>query len=254
MVRRPAPLLSADRGRRRPGPDTLAFAVPLAALVYFLAAPVLPALAPGDETILVAGAVGMLLVAATTLALLPAREALIGPLLIVLGSGLLVAALNSAGVGAGANVVEALLASATGLLLARLFATPMSALAVPLFAAAVVIVSVWSGPTAGTIEGASGRVDPLSFDLPAWGGDGSAGHLGLSDAVFLSMFAAWSQRYAFRRRLTLLGMVLGLLAAPVLSVALDQAIPALPLLAAGYLLANVDRIGALLSRDQPGAR
>ena len=77
---------------------------------------------------LVAGSIGLLLVAASTLALLPARETLIGPLLIVLGAGLLVAALNSDGadgVGAGANVVEALLAGAAGLLFARWLAAPV---------------------------------------------------------------------------------------------------------------------------------
>ncbi len=250
MVRRPTPVLTS----RRPGPVTLAFAVPLAALVYFLAAPALPALPAGDVTILVAGAVGVLLVAATTLALLPASETLIGPLLIILGSGLLVAALNSegrAGVGAGANVVEALLAGAVGLILARLFAVPMSAIAVPLFAAAVDVASVWNGPTARMLDDGTERADPLSFDLPAWGDGASAGHLGVSDAVFLSMFAAWSRRYRFRQRLTLLAMVLGLLAALVLGVTLDRAIPALPLIAAGYLLANLDRIGGLLRHEQP---
>ncbi len=238
----------------RPGPATIAFAVPLAAFAYFLAAPALPALAPGDETILVAGGIGVLLVAATTLALLPARDALIGPLLIVLGSGLLVAALNSdgaEGVGAGANVFEALLASSAGLILARMFAAPMSAVAVPLFAAAVDIASLVNGPTSKLLEGGTDRVDALSFDFPAWGDRGSAGHLGLSDALFLSMFAAWAARYGFRRSLTLLGMVLGLLASLVLSVTLEQAIPALPLLAAGYLLPNLDRIGRLLGHQQP---
>ena len=250
MVRRPAAVLT-----RRPGPITLAVAVPLAALAYFLGAPALPALAPGDVTVLVAGGTGVLFVAATTLALVPARETLIGPLLVVLGSGLVVAALNidgADGVGAGANVAEALLASALGLILARLFTVAVSAVAVPLFVAAVDIVSVWSGPTARMLEDGTDRVDPLSFDLPAWGESGSAGHLGLSDAIFLSMFAAWSQRYGFRGGPTLLGMVLGLLASPVLSVALDAAIPALPLIAAGYLLPNLDRIGGLLGRDEPG--
>jgi hypothetical protein len=240
--------------RRRPGPVTLAFAVPIAAFVYFLAAPALPALTPGDVTILVAGSIGVLLVAGTTLALLPARDTLIGPLLIILGSGLLVGALNVDGVngvGAGANVFEALLASAVGLIFARLFEVPMSAVAVPLFAAAVDVVSVWNGPTARLVENGTDRVDPLSFDFPAWGDSGSAGHLGLSDAVFLSMFAAWGERYGFRRRLTLLGMALGLLAAPALSVAFDQAIPALPLIAAGYLLPNLDRIGRLLAHHEP---
>ena len=55
MVRRPAAVLT----RRRPGPVTLAFAAPLAALAYFLAAPALPALTPGDTTILVAGSIGV---------------------------------------------------------------------------------------------------------------------------------------------------------------------------------------------------
>jgi len=256
VVRRPAPVLRARSRRRGPGPVTLAFAVPLAALAYFLAAPALPALAPGDETILVAGTVGVLLVAATTLTLVPAHETRIGPLLVILGSGLLVAALNidsAQGVGAAANVVEALLASALGLILAQLFTVPMSAIAVPLFVAAVDIASVWNGPTARMLEDGTERVDPLSFDFPAWGDGGSAGHLGLSDAVFLSMFAAWSERYGFRRGMTLLGMVLGLLASPALSAAFDQAIPALPLIAAGYLLPNLDRIAALLRHEQPAA-
>ena len=238
----------------RPGPVTLAFAVPLAAFVYFLAAPALPALPAGDAEVLVAGSAGVLLAALVTLSLLPAREALAGLLLIILGSGLLVAALNAAGVGAGANVVEALLASATGLILGRLFAAPMSAVAVPLFAAAVDVVSVWNGPTARMLEDGTDRVDALSFDLPAWGDSGSAGHLGLSDAAFLSMFAAWSERYGFRSRPTLVAMVLGLLASPALSVALDEAIPALPLIAAGYLLPNLDRIGRLLRHESPPAR
>jgi hypothetical protein len=239
---------------RRPGPVTLAFAVPLGALAYFLAAPALPALAPGDATVLVAGAIGLLLVAATTLALLPASEMLIGPLLIILGSGLLVAALNidgRAGVGAGANVVEAFLAGAVGLLFARWLATPPIAVAVPLFVAAIDVWSVASGPSSRLLAGGTGRVDPLSFDLPAWGDSGSAGHLGLSDALFLSMFAAWAWRNGFRRAPTLVGMALGLVASLVLAVTLDRAIPALPLIAAGYLLPNLDRIGGLLEHGRP---
>ena len=255
MVRRPAAVLSPTR-RRRPGPVTLAFAVPLTSLAYFLAAPALPALPAGDATVLVAGTVGLLLVAATVLALLPARDALISPLLIVLGSGLLVAALNSdgeQGVGAGANVFEAMLAGAVGLLLARWLATAMSAVAVPLFAAAVDVWSVWDGPSSRLLAEGTPRVDPLSFDLPAWGGADSAGHLGVSDAVFLSMFAAWARRYGFRRRTTIAGMLLGLVASVVLSVALDRGIPALPLIAIGYLLPNLDRIGRLLSQEHPAA-
>jgi hypothetical protein len=241
---------------RRPGPATLAFAVPLVAFVYFLAAPALPALAAGDETALVGSGIGILLVAATTLALLPAHETLFGPLLIVLGAGLIVAALNidgAAGVGAGANVFEALLAGAAGLLFARWLATPLIAVAVPLFVAAVDVWSVASGPSSRMLADGTNRVDPLSFDFPAWGDAGSAGHLGLSDALFVSLFAAWAWRYGFRRGATLVGMTLGLGASLVLGVAFERAIPALPLIAAGYLLPNLDRIANLLGHEQRAA-
>jgi hypothetical protein len=238
---------------RRPGPATLAFAVPLAAFVYFLAAPALPALPAGDERVLIGGTIGLLLVAATTLALLPAHESLFGPLLIILGAGLIVAALNAdgtGGVGAGANVFEALLAGAAGLLLARWLATPIVAVAVPLFVGAVDVWSVASGPSARMLARGTGRVDPLSFDFPAWGDAGSAAHLGLSDALFVSLFAAWAWRYGFRRAATVIGLLLGLVASLVLNVAVDRAIPALPFVAAGYLLPNLDRIAGLLGREQ----
>jgi hypothetical protein len=227
---------------------------PLLALAYFLAAPALPALPAGDTTTLVAGGVGLVMVAISTLAILPAADSLVGPLLIALGAGLLAGALNvdaDAGVGAGANVAEALLAGAIGLLFARWLATPVIAIAVPIFVAAIDIWSVASGPSSKLLENGTDTVDPLSFDMPAWGHMGSAGHLGLSDALFLSMFAAWAWRYGFRRAATIAGVTLGLVAALVLGIALDRAIPALPLIAAGYLLPNLDRIPGLLHHAHP---
>ncbi len=232
----------------------LALIAPLLALAYFLAAPALPALPAGDTTAVVAGGIGLLMVALSTLAIVPAAESLFGPLLIALGAGLLVGALNASGangVGAGANVAEALLAGAIGLLFARWLATPVIAIAVPIFVAAIDIWSVASGPTAKLLDNGTDRVDPLSFDLPAWGAMGSAGHLGLSDALFASMFAGWAWTYGLRRRATLVGLALGLVASLGLGLLLHRAIPALPLLAAGYLLPNLDRIPALLHRDGP---
>lgn len=229
-------------------------ATPLVAFAYFLAAPLLPALPAGDTTVLVAGSVGLLLVAGSALALLPTRDSLIGPLLVALGAGLLVAACNSDGsdgVGAGANVPEALLAGAGGLLFARWLATPAIAVAVPLFVAAIDALSVAFGPTSRLLDAGTPRVDALSFDLPAWGGAGSAGHLGFSDAFFVSLFAAWALRFGFRRGATIAGLLLGLLAALGLSVGLDCGIPALPFLAAGYLLPNVDRLWVRVSGHQP---
>ena len=231
---------------------TLALGVPLLALAYFVAAPWLPELPPGDTTILVAGGVGLLMVAATTLSLLPARDTVAGPLLIVVGAGLIAGTLNAAHVGAVANVPEALLAGAVGLLFAHFLRTPAIAVAVPLFVAVIDVWSVASGPTSRLLSGGTSIDDPLSFDLPAWGTGQSAGHLGVSDAVFLAMFAGWAWHFGFRRRATAAGLVLGLLASLVLGILLDRAIPALPLIAIGYLLPNLDRVGALLRRDRAG--
>jgi hypothetical protein len=232
--------------RRHPGPGTLALGAPLAALAYFLVAPALPALPSGDATTVVAGGAGLLMLAASTLALLPAYETLVGPLLIAIGAGLLTGALNAADVGAAANVPEAMLAGAIGLLFARWLATPVIALAVPIFVAAIDIWSVASGPTSRMVENGTDSADTLSFDVPAWGHAGSAAHLGLSDALFLSMFAAWALHYGLRRGATVIGLVLGLIGALALGLLLDRTIPALPLLAAGYLLPNLDRLPALL--------
>jgi hypothetical protein len=244
------------RRRRRPGAGTLAFVAPLVALAYFLAAPALPALPAGDATTIVAGGVGLLMIAVTALSIVPAAGGLFGPLLIALGAGLLVGALNAGGtggVGAGANVAEALLAASVGLLFARWLETRVVAVAVPLIVAGIDIWSVASGPSSRLLDRGSDTVDPLSFDLPAWGGTGSAGHLGLSDAFFLTMFAAWAWRYGLRRRATIAGLVLGLIGSLVLALVLDRAVPALPLLAAGYLLPNLDRLPGLLRGDDEDA-
>jgi hypothetical protein len=235
-----------------PGAGTLALGAPLVALAYFLAAPALPALPAGDTTVAVAGTVGLLMLAASTLALLPAHATLVGPLLIALGSGLLVGALDDAGVGAGANVAEALLASSVGLLFARWLQTPVIAVAVPIFVAGIDVWSVDSGPSSQLLASGTGTVDPLSFDLPAWGEMGSAGHLGLSDALFASMFAAWAWHYGLRRTATIVGLTAGLVGSLVVGVLAHRAIPAIPFIAAGYLLANLDRLPALLrSADAP---
>lgn len=239
MVRGPPPVLRTALG------------IPLLALAYFLAAPAFPALPAGDVTILVAGGIGLVLVGATTLSLLPARETVAGPLLIALGAGLLAGALNDGGIGAAANVFEALLAAAIGILFARAMSAPVMAIAVPVFVALLDIWSVATGPTAKLLEREADAADPLSFDMPAWGDMGSAGQVGVSDAIFLSMFAAWTWRHGFRRGATIAGLAAGLLAALLLGVTLDRAIPAIPLLAAGFLLPNADRLAWLLRPAAP---
>ena len=144
-----------------------------------------------------------------------------------------------------------MLAAAVGLLFAHWLSAPAVAIAVPVFVAAIDVWSVATGPTSKLLENDPKSADPLSFDLPAWGDEGTAGQLGVSDAVFLSMFAAWAMHFGFRRAATIIGLALGLIASLVLSIVLDRAIPALPLIAVGYLLPNADRIAKMFKWMAP---
>ena len=233
MVRGPAALLAAT----------------LLALAYFLFAGSLPDLGSGDGAVLVAGLVGVGLVAAIVVSLIAATtEEDSFPLWLLFGgSFLLVAGMDAAGAGASVSTFEALAAAAFGILLGRWLATPVVAFAIPIFVAIVDAWSVATGPSSRlSEEGARGAAE-LTFDLPAWGdAPGAASRLGVVDAIFLAMFSVWAARYGLRRRATVVAMVGGLIAAVVLSVTLDRAVPALPLVAVGYWLANLDRFEGLL--------
>lgn len=231
MVRGPAALLAAT----------------LVALAYFLLAGELPDLGSGDGAVLVAGLVGVGLVAAIVVGVVFAGEEVLPLWLLLGGSFILVAGMDAAGAGSSVSTFEALAAASAGILIGRALAAPIVAFAIPIFVAVVDAWSVASGPTSRlSQEGARGAAE-LTFDIPAWGdAPGAASRLGVVDAIFLAMFSVWAARYGLRLRATVAAMVAGLLAAVVLSVTLDRAVPALPLVAVGYWLANLDRFEGLL--------
>jgi hypothetical protein len=233
------------------GPAALLGASALA-LTYFLVAGDLPDLGTGKTALIVSGAVGVVMVCAVVLTLVWLGDAVAPLVLVLLGCALLVAGLDAAGVGPGASTFEALLAGSLGGLLGRMLAAPAVAVGIPLFVAAVDAWSVASGPSSRLVHGEPRGAAELTFDLPSWGGSlgGSAARLGITDAIFLAMFTTWTLRFGLRPRATVVGMIAGLLATVVLSVATERAIPALPLLAVGYWVPNVDRLGALLRRRQ----
>jgi hypothetical protein len=221
------------------------------ALAYALVAGTLPDIGDGNGAVIVAGGVGLLAVSAVTLAAVGIGETLTAAVLLAVGGGLVAGALDDAGIDAAAIVPEAIFAGAAGVLLARgllAYAGPAVALAVPLFVALVDIGSVVAGPTSRLANGNPRGASVLAFDLASWGGalDGPAARLGLPDAIFLAAFATWALRLDLRPRLTIVTMICGLMATLVISVTADRTIPALPLLAAGFLLPNLDRLGALL--------
>jgi hypothetical protein len=229
------------------GPAAL-LAASVLALAYFLLAGELPDLGGGDAAILASGLAGIGMIAAVVLSVTRAGDDLFSLVLLFLGSFILVAGMGAAGAGSSVSTFEALAAGSFGVLLGRALAAPAVALAIPVFVAIVDSWSVASGPSARLAEGGARGAAELSFDLPAWGdAAGAASRLGIVDAIFLAMFSVWAARFGLRTRATMAGMVAGLTLAVVLSVTLDRAVPALPLVAVGYWLPNLDRFGAVLA-------
>ena len=219
MVRRPAALL--------------------AAVALFALAGDLP-----DTGALVAACTGALAVGACALIPLAGRDDPVGVGVFGLGAALLAAALAAAGVGALANPAEALFGGAAGVLFAWAFAAPAAVAALPIVVAGIDAVAVLTGPAEPVTSGK--EVDVLTFALPRWGGDGAVTFLPVLDATFLAMFAAWALHFDLRPRRAVALMLGGLVLATALGVALDRSVPALPLVALGFLAAHPRRLVGLV--------
>jgi hypothetical protein len=104
------------------------------------------------------------------------------------------------------------------------------------------------GPTHKITEEHPEVFTAFSFAFPIPGVDGSA-NLGLPDLLFFALFLAASARFSLRPAWTWLCMALSFGATLALAVQFDLAgMPALPLLAAGFLLPNADLIWTRLRR------
>jgi hypothetical protein len=220
----------------------------LAAQVYVLLAPDLPVIGNVDASILTASAVGSAFVFLCVACAAPVSDS--RPLLTLLAIGAfgLVAGLNVADVGAGATPVEAIAYSAFGGLFALGLLAPSLALALPVFVAIIDVVSTYAGGPSELLANAGQTKpgDPLSLELPDWGNGLPAGRLGISDAVFAGVFLVFARRFGFRMWWTAGAMWLATVGAIVLKIEADRAVPVLPLLAAAYFLANLDRLPALV--------
>ena len=216
----------------------------LAGVAYFLLAGELPADVP-DAVPAVAGALAVALVALSPLA---GRDELLGVAVFGIGAALLAVALNARDVGAAATPVEALFGAAAGMLFGMAFGVPAVVVTLPVLVAGIDAASLLAG---GSEALAPARDDPdvLTLDLPLWGGGGDVARLGLLDAVALALYAAWSLRFGLRPRIALPLMAVGLAASAGLEIALDRPLPALPFLAAGFLLPAASRLPGLLRAE-----
>jgi hypothetical protein len=111
--------------------------------------------------------------------------------------------------------------------------------------------SVWRGPTKTIVTEHREVFTNFSFAFPI-PGEAHAANLGLPDLLFFALFLAAAARFALRIGLTWLLMTLSFGATLALAVWGDLGgLPALPLLALGFLLPNGDLIWARL---RPRAR
>jgi len=234
VVRRSASVLT------RPG--VLAVLLPALAIAYLSLAPSLPG--SGSEGLRLDAAVGTALVVAAVLAVAPLAEAWPAAILLALGCGLLMAAFDQVGARAGATVPEALTWCAGGLLFARIFSGAGLAIAVPLLMAGMDVGGV-TGSTA-VLDDFARAGDPLTLELPAWGG-GQAAVLPALQAGVLGALAAWGSSLGFRSPWTNVIM----LEAAVLAVVL--VLPGIAVIVAAYLIVNADRAGAALGEGDASA-
>lgn len=211
-------------------PGVVAVLVPALAVAYLSVAPALPA--SGSDGLRLDAAIGTFWVLAAVLAVAPLAEAWPAATLLLVGAGLLAAAFDQVDARAGASVPEALAWAAGGLLFARAFGTAALAVAVPLLLAGLDIAGV-IGSTA-VLDDIARAGDPLTLEIPAWGG-GQAAVLPALEAGVLGALAAWTSRHGFRTPWTAIFM----LEAAVLAVVLG--LPAIALVVAAYLLVNADR-------------
>jgi hypothetical protein len=219
-----------------------------AAQAYVLAAPSLPVIGDVDTSIVVACTVGSAFIFICLACVVPVSDS--PPLLTLLAIGAfgLVAGFNVADFGAAATPIEAIAYAAFGGIFAVGLLAPSLALALPVFVAGIDVISTFAGGPSEMLANAGQTQpgDPLSLEMPDWGNGLPAGRLGISDIVFAGVFLVYARRYDLRPRATALALWVATVVAIVLKVALDTAIPVLPLLAAAYFLVNVDRLPALL--------
>ena len=100
--------------------------------------------------------------------------------------------------------------------------------------------SVWRGPTKHIITHQRELFTTFSFAFPVPGEQNTA-QLGLPDLLFFALFLAATDRWGLRTRVTWAALTLSFGATMALSVAFDlNGLPALPLLALGFLAPNAD--------------
>jgi hypothetical protein len=144
--------------------------------------------------------------------------------------------------GTAASFVKLAVVSGAGWFFLRFFEEVTWVLLVAILIIPVDIYSVARGPTKQILEEKPEIFDRLSVAFPI-PGEHAAAQLGLPDVLFFALFVGAADRFGLRTRLTWLACTLSFGATLALSVGFDlSGLPALPLLSAGFVLANADLV------------
>lgn len=166
----------------------------------------------------------------------------------LVASGALAVLLDLAGLESLFNVAKVVAFALFGLWFLQL----LEALSWVVLVAAVVpwvdVLSVYRGPTKVVIEEEPGLFEriAIAFALP---GEDAAARLGPPDVIFFALFLAAASSFGLRPRATWAAMTLALSTTLVLTYALDlDGLPALPAVALGFVVPNVDLLWHKLRR------
>jgi hypothetical protein len=146
-----------------------------------------------------------------------------------------------------ANLSRILAAACVGIALAR-YITSVGVVLIIVFAAvASDLFSVFAGPTRVLVQEDSPVLDGLLLVFPTFGSVLGFG-LGVSDFIFLALFAAASRFLDLRYVATLLGLCFAAFLAVTASLLLQRPLPALPFIAAAFVIVNADLIVTSLAK------
>ena len=148
-----------------------------------------------------------------------------------------------------ASVFRVLAAAALGVSLARYVNSVGVVVLVVAVAIASDLFSVFAGPTKTLVKEDSPALDVLLLVFPTFGSALGFG-LGVSDLIFLALFAAASHFLSLRYFATLLCVCFGVFLALGTGLVLERPLPALPFIATAFLLANADLILTLLVKKR----
>jgi hypothetical protein len=145
-----------------------------------------------------------------------------------------------------ANLSRIVAAACIGISLARYVSSVGVALLIVAVAVGSDLLSVLAGPTRMLVEEDSPVLNLLLLVFPTFGSALGFG-LGVSDFVFVALFAAASRFLNLRYAATLVCLCFATFLAVTAGLVLERPLPALPFVAGAFLLANADLIFSSLA-------